>query len=572
MSQQKNNSKSMKKPSIYFLLTGMVFWNLSGAIAQNQTKGEVADQEFVIRKDRVLTVPTQPRIFEKIPVLPQPKGLSDFKYNVTPFSLSLPRLALVSTPVLKNYTPTKLELFPGFVRAGYGTYHSPLLELRYMSTEASEFTYALQLNHQSFAQGPVAEEQSSQFHNHIGADVSYFADKVEVFGSLNLNQDNYSMYGVDASLFEDPSFETSSNTLNTIQFKAGVREIQKTGNFTYEGDLNFRNFKDSFLANENELGVKTSLKYRPSDDWSVKLAASYFSTNTEDLYLLETRSYASLRPEFVYHYDQFKFSAGVNLIYENDVLEEKASDLRIFPVLKVQYLFAEEFGFFGVYSGDVQRKTYFSFVQENPFLGPSQKLFNTINKHHIEAGIEGQFQEKLNYKVGINLDQFDQLHLFVNSLTDSSRFALVYDEKVTVLNLNGELGFKFNELYTLATRFDIYRYEMTLQQEAWHRPTWALKINNQFKPMDKLLIQATINLMGGVKAQGRKEIDPGLIENFSVVNLKTIADIQLKADYSLTNRFAVFVEGNNLANGANMRWLNYPVRGVQVRGGVSFKF
>lgn len=562
----------MKKLNIYFLLTGMFFWNLSGAIAQNQSKGEVADQEFVIRKDRVLTVPVQPRIFEKIPVLPQPKGMSDFKYAVTPFSLDLPRLALVSTPILKNYTPPKLELFPGFVRAGFGTYISPLLELRYMSTEPSEITYALQLNHQSFAQGPVAAEQSSQFHNHIGADVSYFADKVEVFGSLNLNQDNYSIYGVDASLFEDPSFETSSNTLNTIQFIAGVREIQKTGNFTYEGDLNFRNFKDSFLANENELGVKTSFKYRPLADWSIQLGASFFSTNTEDLYLLETRNYASLRPEFVYNFDQFKFSAGANLIYENDVLEEKSSDYRIFPVLKVQYQFADEFGFFGGYSGDVKRKNYFSFVQENPFLGPSKNLFNTINKHHIEAGIEGQFQEIVHYRAGINLDQFEQLHFFVNSLADSSRFELVYDDKVTVLNLNGELGFKFNELYTLATRLDIYRYELTTQQEAWHRPTWELKVNNQFKPLDKLLIQANINLMGGVKAQGRKEIDPGLIEFFPVVNLKTIADLQLKADYSFSNRFAVFVEGNNLTNGANMRWLNYPVRGIQVRGGVSFKF
>jgi hypothetical protein len=571
----KNNYKLMKKLAISFLLTGMVLGSFGETFAQNQSKGEVADQEFVIRKDRVLTVPTQPRIFEKLPVLPQPKGLSDFKYSVSPFTLNLPRLALVPTPILKNYTPPKIDLFPGFVRAGYGTFNSPLLELRFMSTESTDLSYALQFNHESFGKGPVAEEQSSQFRNHVGADLSYFGEQAEIYGSLNWNQDMYSIYGVDSSLFEDPEFETSSNTLNTIQFKAGVREIQKTGMFTYDGELNFRNFKDSFLANENEIGTKASFKFRPTDEWSIKLGASYFSTNTEDFNFLQTRSFGSLKPELAYKYDQFKISAGVNLVYENDVWENKPSDLWVFPVVEMQYQFAKEFGFFGKYSGDVERKNYFSFVQENPFLGPSNQLFNTVNTSHIEAGIAGQFQEIFHYRAGVNLDQYDQLHFFVNSISDSSRFELIYDQEVTVLNFNAELGFKLSDLYTLGTRLDLYQYELKMQPEAWHRPTWELKINNQFKPMQKLLIQANINLMGGLKARGQRSqvgIAPDIVDYFPVTTLQTIVDLQLKADYKITNQFSVFAEGNNLANGMNTRWQHYPVRGTQVRGGLSFKF
>jgi hypothetical protein len=152
---------------------------------------------------------------------------------------------------------------------------------------------------------------------------------------------------------------------------------------------------------------------------------------------------------------------------------------------------------------------------------------------------------------------------------------LIYDKEVTVLNFNGELGFKFSDQYTLGTRLDWYKYELKMQQEAWHRPTWELKINNQFKPGKKMLIQANINLMGGLKARGqlsRVGIAPDIVDYFPTTTLETIVDLQLKADYKITNQFSVFAEGNNLANGMNTRWLHYPVRGTQVRGGLSLKF
>lgn len=569
----------MKKLAISFLLTGAVCWISGEALAQTKTKGEVTDQEFVIRKDRVLTVPTQPRIYEKLPVLPQPKGLSDFTYPITPINLSLPRLTLEATPLQKNYAPPRLDLYPGFVRAGYGNFASPLLEMRYMATKVADFNYALQLNHQSFGKGPVKAEQSADSHTNFGTDASYFGGLFEVYGGLKWNQDKYSFYGVNPSVFEDPTYETSDNVLNTIQFKAGIREIEKTGPFTYEGELSIRSFNDSYMVTENEIGIKAAAKFRPSDDWTGKVGISYFTTNPEDLFYSVNRNYFAIRPEVSYQYDAFRFSAGLNIVSENDSIADKSSDFRIFPVLKASYQFAEEFGFYGEFSGDVNRNTYFSFVRENPFLGPSRQLLNTVNNYKIKGGIEGQFQESFHYNAGIDVSRYNQMHFFVNSGSDSSRFEVVYDDKSTVFNINAELGFRISEMYTLGSRLDLYQYDLNLQQEAWHRPTWEVRVNNQIKPVEQLLIQANVNFMGGLKARGMP-ISPDLgsiggimvDQVFEVENLKTIADLQLKADYKITDRIFVFAEGNNILNGKNTRWLNYPVRGIQLIGGASFKF
>ena len=571
----------MKKINVILFLAAAFSLEATVVLAQTEKRGEVQDQEFVIRKDRVLTVPTQTRSFERMPLLPQATGLGNFNYQVTPFFLNLPALNLQPTALQKNYRQDKVQLYPGYIRAGYGNYASPLLEGRYMSISADPLNYALKFKHQSFGEGPVAGKESAESHTMFGADGSYFTDLFEVFGGLSWAQDKYSFYGVDPGLFEDPNmlFETADNVLRNVQLKAGIRDIEKTGLLSYEGQLSFRHFDDSYAVKESEVGIEAGGKLRTESDWSGKVDFSYFHTNPTDVNYQEKRNYFSIRPRISYNYEAFRFTAGVNLISENDSIADKSSNFHVFPVLQASYQFADEFGFFAEFSGDVQRNTYFGFVNENPFLGPSERLLNTVNNYKIEGGIEGQFQEAFHYRAGITVSRYNQLHFFANSIADSSRFEIVYDDKSTVVNLNAEVGIKINEVYTVGSRLDLYQYELNTQQEAWHRPVWEVRINNQVTPIDRLLIQANLNLMGGVKGRGAPII-PDLGEiggimvplNYEVVNLKAIADLQLKADFKITDRISIFAEGNNILNGANTRWMNYPVRGIQLIGGASFKF
>ncbi len=572
----------MKKLATILFFSTLVGVGAHTAIAQTKSKGEVKDQEFVIRKDRVLTVPIQPRIYEKLPVLPQAKGITDFNYLANRYNLELKPLQMAATPAQKNYAPPKLNLYPGFVRAGYGNFTSPLLEVRYMATQVNDVNYAIQLNHQSFGKGPVLDEQSKESHTNLGFDGSYFLDLFEVYGGLKWNQDSYQFYGFEPRKFDDLDFQASEipgNVFSTINLKAGIREIEKVGPIYYEGELSFRNFKDSYLVRESQFGVQAKGRFRPVDDWTGEVGLSYFSTNPEDFNFAESRNYLAIRPNVSYNYGEFSFTAGLNIVSENDSIADKSSDFRIFPVLKASYQFAPEFGFYGSFTGDVNRNTYHSFVMENPFLGPTNRLLNTINNYKIQGGIEGQFQEVFQYRAGIDVSRYNQLYFFVNNyssnpnLSDPSRFNLVYDDKVAVFNVNAELGFKISDFYSLNSRLDLYQYDLNQQPEAWSRPTWEFKVNNQLTPVDRLLIQANVNFMGGIKARGPSlGIEIGGPETYQVVKLKTIADLQLKVDYGITERLSIFAEGNNLLNATNTRWLNYPVRGIQLIGGASFKF
>ncbi len=566
--------------SIYSLFLFLVLFcgSLSFSAAQTSARGGLQDQVFVIQKDREIRLPKQIRSFEKMPALPQPKALGTLSFPVMPFFLPVPASEIQAKPATKEWNVPKLDLYPGWVRVGYGNFLSPLIEGRYLSTQSADLQYATKFHHQSFGKGPVSwmEEESKESHTELAGDVSYFLDESELYSSLNLKRDAYTFYGRDLGFVIPPDWDFASPYLAQNKqlhgdFKLGIRDLDKVGRIGYAGEVVLAGFRDSYAVREQELGFVGEGEFRPSKEITASLGLSYFTTATEDLGYDLNRNYFSLRPEGQYTFGDFKFRAGVILVSENDSVAERKPGIRLFPVLKTTYQVSEKLQVNAAISGDVQRNTYRSFVQENPFLGPSDQLLNTVTKLSFAAGVEGIVSDKLVYRAGIDLRRQSNLHFFVNSYADTARFELVYDQEATVFQFNSNVELSLNEKYTLTTQFDFFHYNLSNQQVAWHRPTWILQLNNRYSPFKKLNLQANLQVMGGLQARGFGVIETKPVRA-EVVKLPALVDLQLKIDYAVNPRLSIFAEGNNLLNRSNSRWMNYPVRGIQGVGGLSFKF
>ena len=566
--------------SIYSLFLFLVLFcgSLSFSAAQTSARGGLQDQVFVIQKDREIRLPKQIRSFEKMPALPQPKALGTLSFPVMPFFLPVPASEIKAEPATKEWNVPKLDLYPRWARVGYGNFLSPLIEGRYLSTQSADLQYAAKFHHQSFGKGPVSwmEEESKESHTELAGDVSYFLDESELYSSLEVKRDAYTYYGQDLGFsippnvdFAGPYFDSNKQVKGNL--KLGIRDLDKVGRIGYVGEVVLAGFRDSYAVREQEFGFTGEGEFRPSKEITATLGLSYFTTATEDLRYDLNRNYFSLRPEGQYTFGDFQFTAGVVLVSENDSVAESKSGIRLFPVLKTTYEVSEKLQVNAAISGDVQRKTYRSFVQENPFLGPSDQLLNTVTKLAFAAGVEGIVSDKLVYRAGIDLRRQSNLHFFVNSYADTARFELVYDQEATVFQFNSNVELALTEKYTLTTQFDFFHYSLSNQQVAWHRPTWILHLNNQYRPFKKLNLQANLQVMGGLQARGFGVIETKP-ERAEVVKLPALVDLQLKIDYAVNPRLAIFAEGNNLLNRSNTRWLNYPVRGIQGLAGLSFKF
>ena len=562
------------------LLTFLGLFCASISTLQSQTtqKGSVQDQEFIIQKDREIRLPKKLRSLEKIPSLPQPKALGPLSFPVAPFFLSIPAAEITSEPTQKEFDPPKVESYPGLVRIGYGNYLSPLLEGRYQSTQSEDWQYAAKLFHQSFGKGPVSwmEEESKESHSEFAGDGSYFMEGAELYSSFSLKRDAYRYYGEDLGFVVPPNVDFGGpvfdpNTQIQGNFNLGIRDSEKVGRIGYEGALVLNGFKDSFAAREQELGFQGKGTYRSSKDLSGSLALTYFTTDTQDREYDLNRNYLSVRPEGTYQWGDFNFTAGFVLVSENDSVKASKPGIRLFPVIKSTYQIGENLSVNAAITGDVKRNTYRSFVQENPFLGPSEQLLNTVTKLSFAAGVEGIVSDKLVYRAGVDLRRQSNLHFFVNSYADTARFELVYDQEATVFQFNSSAELTLTEKYTLTTQFDFFHYNLSNQQVAWHQPTWILQLTNRYSPFKKLSLQANLQVMGGLQARGFGVIETKPVQA-EVVKLPTLVDLQFNLDYAISSRLSVFATGSNILNRSNTRWMNYPVRGIQGVGGLSFKF
>jgi hypothetical protein len=401
-------------------------------------------------------------------------------------------------------------------------------------------------------------------------------EEAELYSSLDLKRDAYTYYGRDLGFvippnvdFRTPYFDPNKQLHGNL--KLGIRDLDKIGRIGYEGEVVLGGFRDSYAVREQELGFEGKGEFRPSKDVKASLGLSYFTTATEDLKYDLNRNYFSLRPEGHYKFGDFHFSAGVVLVSDTDSVAESKPGIRIFPVLKSTYQVSEKLQVNAAISGDVQRNTYRSFVQENPFLGPSDQLLNTVTSFEFAAGVEGFATDKLVYRAGMAVRRQSNLHFFVNSYADTSRFELVYDQQATVLQFNSDVEFSVSEKYKVTAQLDFFHYNLSTLQTAWHRPTWTASMNHRFAPFKNFTLQANLQVLGGMKARGLGQIET-LPPQAEVVKLPVVVDLQVNLEYQINSRLAVFVNGANLLNRNNMRWMNYPVRGIQGVGGLSFKF
>lgn len=568
----------MRRLYILFFVPVLFCGSLNFSAAQTSVRGGLQDQVFVIQKDREIRLPKQIRSFEKMPALPQPKALGSLTFPVQAFFLSVPASKIQAEPATKDWKVPKLDLYPGLVRVGYGNFLSPLIEGRYLSTQSSEWQYATKFYHQSFGKGPVRwmEEESKESHTELAGDVSYFLDESELYASLDLKRDAYTFYGRDLGFvippnvdFAGPYFDSNKQLHGDLRL--GIRDLDKVGRIGYEGKVVLGGFRDSYAVREQELGFEGKGEFRPSKDMMATLGVSYFTTATEDLKYDLNRNYFSLRPEGHYDYGDFHFSAGVVLVSDNDSVAESKQGIRIFPVLKSTYQVSESLQVNAAISGDVERNTYRSFVQENPFLGPSDQLLNTVTSFEFAAGVEGLVSDNLVYRAGLAVRRQSNLHFFVNSFADTARFELVYDQQATVLQFNTDVEYSVSEKYKVTAQFDFFHYNLSTLQTAWHRPTWTASMNHRFAPFKNLSLQANLQVLGGLKARGLGQIET-LPPQSEVVKLPVVVDLQVSLEYQINSRFAVFANGANCLNRNNLRWMNYPVRGIQGVGGLSFKF
>jgi hypothetical protein len=546
------------------LVTGcLVAGALGTSLAQEKWgEGEIEKVEIEIVKERQITLPKANRNFEKVPPRPvepiKPQIVYDFKnlsFTTPEFNPAIRPLRLKAEPIQKIYG--------NYISAGIGTYVSPFLDAYATTKRDKEKFYGIKLFHHSFGQGAVDKNNSASGNTQLRLFGNSFGKQATVGGFLNYENIATYFYGYTPGLDIDRSGIKQTYSIVSL---GGDVVNSTSGKFNYKLKGSFSYLGDHYDAKESEVNLGFASDYEVSKTSKIVIGSDYFLISRKDA-LVEAKPRHIFKAKGGYQFEAIEdltLTIGANVVYENDTIGKNKS-LHVYPDIKASYPLSESVEVYAGITGDIDKVSLHTLAHENAWVNSNIEIYNTNRSFEFLGGLRGKLGNKVAFGTGLSLANLKDFYFYQNDPTNRAKFITVFDEGNTKrTNLFAELSFSHAEIARVSLRADSYGYATDRVAEAWHRPKYRVSFNAFYNIYSKLQFNADLIAQGGAKAFD--------VDNGTTTTLAAAMDLNLKASYFLSKQFSIFVKGNNLLNNQYQLYLNYPVRGLQVMGGITWVF
>ncbi len=255
------------------------------------------------------------------------------------------------------------------------------------------------------------------------------------------------------------------------------------------------------------------------------------------------------------------------------------SKFYFYPNITASYNISEEalIAYAGVI-GDLQQNSYENFVYENPFVSPTLYIQRTNQQYNAYAGIKGLLNSKIrfNVKAAYISEKDKPLYKLNPSLTDGSNevtegyeagnsFQVIYDD-VNTIYFNAEIIFDLWKEFKFGGNLDFNSYSLKNEEQAWNLPLMTTTLLAKYT---RKKWSAGADLFFSSDRKDELSIIPDT--NIRVTNAAYF-DINLNGVYNIDDKFDIFVNVNNILSGNYQVYTNFKVQGLQVFGGVKYKF
>lgn len=542
-------------------LLSLLIPSVSNAQQPGWDDGSIEDVEVEIVSTREIEMPAASRHFEKIPPRPAETIKPPIQYDFQSFSFLAPQISPQIKPLkLKAAEPAKI--YGGFVRAGFGNYASPLLEGYINSRKNKDQLIGAHFYHSSSMKGPVDGRNSGSGTTTASVFGRSFNETFAFSGSVSAENRSTHFYGYD----EDADVDRSDikQSYNTFRLGGAVANARHS-EFAYKLGAGFSYTADKYEARETEIDLDFNSSYDLDDDRKIIVDANYVLLNRKDEGIdSKARSLFSAAPSFRFEpIDDLKLSVGLIIAYENDTIDSK--DLHLYPNATVSYPVSPSVDFVAALTGGLEKVSLQTMSNKNIWIDKGIGLAHTNKLMEINAGVQARLGNKVGVHSGLSIATMKNMHFFVNSELDHSKFIAVYEENLfRRTNLFASLSYAQSEKAKFMLRGDVFAYGTDKVKEAWHLPKYKLTANASLNVYDKVLLNVDVIGQGGAKAR-----DP---EDGKTVKLDGALDLNAKVEYLFSPSFSFFVQFNNITSTNYPVFLNYPVRGFQVLGGITWSF
>ncbi len=539
---------------------------------EKEGEGEIKDVEIEIVKDRQITLPRANRNFDKVPPRPYEPIQPVITYEFKKFRFVTPDYNPAIRP-LKLKSEELPRMYGNYLSAGFGNYASLFLEGSFTTKRDKNKFLGASIATRRFGKGPVDEKNSAGSNTQIQIFGKSMGSVITLKGDVGYENRGTYFYGYNPALEVDR--EKIRQVYDIFSVNAGI-ENTKPGDLNYSLTGGYSHLSDHYKATEGETSLTLKSIYKLGENSKFILNADYFLINRKDS-LISSPIRHLLRAKPAYQFapiEKLLLTAGVNMALQNDQYDG-SKDFHAYPHLRAQYELSPAMEVYGVATGDIDKVNLHTLSAENLWIDSNIPVYHTNRAFEFQGGLKGKIGRRFAFNAGVSAATLKNYYYYLNVRDNLDpagnavgivfdKFNAVYDKNTQRINPFGEISYAHAETFTLGIRGDYFNYDTDVLLEAWHRPTYRVSINSRYNLFEKISIDASFIAQGGMKA-----FDPA---NNEVVTLPEALDLNLKGRYFFSKQISAFVQFNNILSSNYPLFLNYPVRGFQVLGGISWSF
>lgn len=478
---------------------------------------------------------------------------SNLNYQLPTRLLTLKYEPPVIRPLsMKGEKPETVYQF--FGKVGYGTPNSPFAELRYNSGRGDKLEYGAFFKHHSANNKKILNQQFSN--TDVALNATKYLKGFGVGGNIGYTRDQYNFYGLNPMDTAIITSDTMRQVFNTVKVGAHFFNAQPTGaGINYRSNLDLYRTGGSY--DEADFGVKFAGQISKAFGQNTALVKIYNDFNTFNQDTAGTNNnILGINPSYTVSGEAFSAKVGVNLGTESD------SGFFVMPDLEATYSLADEkFVLLAGWTGAVQKNSFYSTIEQNPFVFAPLDLRNT-RMQKFYAGVKVSL-DGVQFKAVVAQKLVKNLQLYLNDTSAYRYFHTRYDDG-SIFNVHGEVLVTAVKNLEVSGTIDLNAYTLDNELRAWHLPNVEGNISAAYRMLDdKLRLKAEIYLVNSI---------PYLTTSNTEGVLAGVFDLSFGANYAINNNFGVFLNVNNVTAQQYVRYYQSPNYGFNILGGLTVKF
>ena len=499
------------------------------------------------------------------------RNAAKINFNATPPSQDTTRPRLVYNIPAQNVIPglapvslKPLALTPdsnagwknsNYLKLGYGNLSTPYAEAG-ISVPLGSSNLNVLFDHVS-SNGKIQYQDYAET-NAKGYLYTPLSDKVQLQASLGLSSDRYNQYGYDQTLYNFSKEDVRRN-YTTISGEVGIRNPVPTEyGISYNPRLNIDIFSDNFGNNESNARLRVPIEKYIGKTFGFKLGLDADLTR----YSPETGSTINnnlfqVPVALVFRTPNLKVNGGVIPSWDNGAFKLLPNILIDVPLAGEKWILQ------GGWLSYFNKGSYQRLAGINPYMAPPTALKNTrmIERY---VGFKGTILDHFSYNAKVGYAEFRNVPLFLNDAASGKSFEITFEESLEAIQLQGEFGFVQAEKFSLAARFNYYKFNsQRTEDRAWSLIPLEFSTNLRWNLLKDLWLTGDLFIWDGPlykTKSGNTGRSPGAV------------DMNAGLEFKVTRNIFLWTQFNNLFNSKYQRWNQYDNYGFNMLIGGIYRF